>query len=79
MDVEQETQKTYYDCSTFGPPYEVGDLLMVFSPTIKTGQTKKLKSFYIGPQVKREIINDVNFVFEDVKTKKTTRGLLQST
>ena len=70
MDVEQERQKTYYDHSTFGPQYEVDDLVMVLNPTIKTGQTKKFKSFYSGPQVIREIINDLNFVIEDVKTKK---------
>ena len=64
------TKKTYYDRSTFGPQYEVGDLLLVFNPTIKTGQTKKFKSFYSGPQEIREIINDLNFVIEDVKTKK---------
>ena len=70
MDVEQERQKTYYDRSTFGQQYEVGDLVMVFNPTIKTGKTKKFKSFYSGSQVIREIINDMNFVIEDVKTKK---------
>ena len=70
MDVEQERQKTYYDRSTFGPQCEVGDLVMVFNPTMKTGQTKKFKSFYSGPQVVREINNDLNFVIEDVKTKK---------
>ena len=43
---------------------------MVFKPTIKTGQTKKFKSFYSGPQVIREKINDLNFFIEDVKTKK---------
>ena len=42
----------------------------MFNPTIKNGQTKKFKSFYSGPQVIREIINDLNFVIEDVKTKK---------
>ena len=46
---------------------------MVFNPTIKTGQTKKFKSFYSGPQVIREIINDLNFVIEDVKTKNQQR------
>ena len=70
MDVEQERQKTYYDRSTFGPQYEVGDLVMVFNPTKKNGQTKKFKTFYSGPQVIREIISNLNFVIEDVKTKK---------
>ena len=43
---------------------------MVFKPTTKTGETKKFKSFYSGAQVIREIINNLNFVIEDVKTKK---------
>ena len=70
MDMEQERQKTFFERGTFGPQYEVGDLVMVFNPTMKTGQTKKFKSFYSGPQVIREIINDLNFVIEVVKTKK---------
>ena len=68
--MEQKRQKTYYDRSTFGPQYEVGDSVMVFNPTMKTGQTKNIKSLDSGPQVIREIINDLNFVIEDVKTKK---------
>ena len=68
--MEQERQKTYYDRSTFGTQYEVGDLEMVFNPTIKTGQTKKFKSFYSGLQVICEIKDDLNFVIKDVKTKK---------
>ena len=70
MDVEQERQKTYYDRNTFGPQYEVGDYVMVFNTTMKTGQTKNFQSFCSGPQVIREIISDLNFVIEDLKTKK---------
>ena len=43
---------------------------MAFNPTMKIGQTMKFESFYSGPQTIREIINDINFVIEDVKTKK---------
>ena len=70
MDVEQESQKTYHDRSTFESQYDEGDLVIVFKPTMKTGQTKKFKSFYSQPQVIREIINGLNFVIEDKKTKK---------
>ena len=76
MDVEQERQKTYYDCSTCGPQYEVGDLVMVFNPTITTGQTKKIKSFYSEPQVIRKIINYLNIVIEDVKTKNNKKSTM---
>ena len=42
----------------------------------KTGQTKKLKSFHRRLHIIREIISCLNFVFEDVNTKKTTKGPL---
>ena len=63
MDAGQERQKTHYDHSTFGPQYEVGDLVMVFDTIMKTGQTKKFKYFYSGPQVIRQIINDLKFCY----------------
>ena len=43
---------------------------MLFNPTVKPGQTKKFKSFYSGPLVIRETINDLNFIIEDLKTQK---------
>ena len=42
MGVEQERQKTYYDKRSFGPDYSKGDLVMLFNPTLKAGQTKKI-------------------------------------
>ena len=42
MDVEQERKKTYYDRSTFGPQYEVGDLVMVFNPHNKKWPDKEI-------------------------------------
>ena len=46
---------------------------MLFNPSLKAGQTKKYKSFYSGPYVVRDIINDLNFQIEDVKTKTTQK------
>ena len=43
---------------------------MLFNPTVKPGQTKKFKSYYSGPLVIREILNDLNFIIEDLKTHK---------
>ena len=68
MDVEQERHKTYYVRSTFGPQYELVGLVMVFNSKIKLA--KKIKSFYHGLQVIREIINNQNFVIEGENTKK---------
>ena len=59
MDAEHEKQKTYYDPSACGPQNEICDLVMVFNPTTKTGQTKKIKYFYSETQIIREIVNDL--------------------
>ena len=35
LDVEQERQKSYYDCSKYGQSYKVGEEVLVFNPTFK--------------------------------------------
>ena len=60
MEVEQERQKTYYNRKQFGPKYQTWDLVLPYNPTIIPGQTKKFKSYYSGPLVIREILNDLN-------------------
>ena len=72
MDVEQERQKSYYDRSKYGPSYKVGEML-VFNPTVKKGETRKFTSFYRGPYINVEIINDLNFKVEDKKTRKAIK------
>ena len=49
---------------------------MVSNAMIKTGQTKKFKSFYSGPQIKLDKINYLNFVIEYVKTKEHQKTTL---
>ena len=58
IDVERERQKTYYDRSKYGPNYKVGDEVLVFNPTVKKGETRKFISYYGGPYLIVEIIND---------------------
>ena len=72
MELEQEREKTYYNRKQFGPKYQTGDLVLLFNPTVKPGQTKKFKLYYSGPLVIREIINDLNFIINDLKTQKKT-------
>ena len=66
----RKTKKTYYDRKQFGPKYQTWDLVLLFNPTVKPGQTKKFQSYYSGPSVVREIINDLNFIIADLKTQK---------
>ena len=73
MNVEQERQKTYYHRSKYGRNYEVGEEVLVFNPTVKRGETRKITSFYRGPYTIVEIINNLNFRVEDKKTKKAIK------
>ena len=71
MDVEQERQKSYYDRSKYGPSYKVGEVVLVFSPTVKKGEKRKFTSFYRGPYIIFETINDLSFKVDYKKTRKT--------
>ena len=73
MDVEQERQKSYYDRSKYGPSYKVGREVLVFNPTVKKGETRKFTSFYRGPYLTVENINDLNCKVEDKKTRKAIK------
>ena len=75
-DVEQERQKSYYDRSKCGPSYKVGEEVLVFNPTVKKGETRKLTSFYRGPYIIIKIINDLNFKVEDKKDEESYQGPL---
>ena len=73
MDVKQERQKSYYDRSKYGPSYKVGEEVLVFNPTVKKGESRKFTSFYRGPYIIVEVINDLNFKVEYKKTRKAIK------
>ena len=76
MDVEQERQKSYYDRSKFGLSYKVGQEVLVFKPTVKKGETRKCTSFYRGPYIIVEIIDDLNFKVENKRRGKLSRSIM---
>ena len=71
MDDKQERQKTYYDRSKYEPNSKVGEKVLVFNPTFKKGETRKITSFYRGPYIIVEFINDLNFKVEDKKDEES--------
>ena len=73
MDVKQERQKSYYDRSKYGPSYRVGEEVLIFNTTDKKGETRKFTSFYRGPYIIVENINDLNFKVEVKKTRKAIK------
>ena len=52
---------------------KLANKVLVFNPTFKKGETRKFTSFYRGPYIIVEIINDVNFKVEDKKTRKAIK------
>ena len=73
VDVEQERQKTNYDCSRYEPSYKAGEEVLVLNPTVKKGETRKVTSFYRGPYKIAESLNGLNFMVEDKETRKVTQ------
>ena len=73
IDVEQERLKTYYSRkSRYGPSYELGEEVLVFKPKVKKRGRSKF-TFYRGPYIIVEIINNLNCKVEDKKTKKAIK------
>ena len=67
---EMRRQKAIFDKKKHGPSYKEGDLVLLHSPVCSQGQTPKLKSFWSGPHCVKKVINQINFVLQDVKTQK---------
>ena len=47
--------------------------MLVFNPTVKNGEARKFTSFYRGPYIIVEFINDLNFKVENKKTRKANK------
>ena len=60
---ENRREKFIFDKKFFGPTYKLNDFVLVHSPILKPGQTRKLKSHWSGPYIITKVINDVNLLF----------------
>ena len=49
MGAQLQRQKQFYDHKIHGKPYDVGDLVWLFSPAVPPGQSKKLHHPWSGP------------------------------
>ena len=56
-----EVQKHYYDMQTYGKPFRVGDVALLYQPLKQVGKSPKLQCFWKGPFVVTRRINDVNY------------------
>ena len=72
---DHERPKTYYDRSRYGPSYKSGEVVLVFNPRVKKGETRNFTLLYRGPYKIVEIINDLNFKVEDKKTRKVLSSM----
>ena len=55
-----QRNKSRYDMNSVNVPYQVGDQVWLYVPSVKSGNTKKLASLCYGPYTVIDRINSVN-------------------
>ncbi|KAL1448673.1 hypothetical protein WDU94_001882 [Cyamophila willieti] len=67
----KEKQKQYYDRNRKPVEYDVGDLVMLYSPRTYSGRCRKLTCHWTGPFTVVKVFNDsLNYVIKDVRSTK---------
>ncbi|MES9902836.1 MAG: reverse transcriptase domain-containing protein [Sedimenticola sp.] len=66
----QKQQKKQYDKKVYGTPLTEGDVVMVYSPAVKQGLSKKLHKHWDGPWTIKRKISDVVFQLRKEGTRK---------
>ncbi len=70
-------KKEYYDSKHFDPPFEIGDQVLLRTPTAKIGLSKKLIPQYTGPHKILEKLSPVNYRIKYVKTGRIQKVHVQ--
>ena len=60
------TSQLRYDTKSVNVPYQVGDQVWLYVPSVKSGNTKKLASLWCGPYTVIDRINSVNYVQDPI-------------
>ena len=68
--------KTKYDKESTSNHYSVGDIVWLYNPTIKTGQTKKLASLWRGPYTVVDRTNSVNYRIRLIGSPSNQKSLV---
>jgi hypothetical protein len=66
----QERAKFYYDWNARWPTYKVGDEVLLFDPTVRTGVARKLHRQYRGPFVIDQVLPGYTYALRDLTTGK---------
>ena len=67
MLMEEASATHVSDMTLFNNPYKVGDLVWIYTPVVKVGDTKKLTLCWKGPFEVKELKSQVNCVVKDVR------------
>ena len=73
MNVTFERQKQHYDKKVHGQPYNVGDLVWLYSPVVPPGQSKKLHHPWLGPFKVIKRLSDTTYRIVDTTAKRHTQ------
>jgi len=71
--IEESQSHAYSAAATYENPYHVGDLVWLYTPIVKTGDTKKFSVFWQGPYKIIEVVTPVNCIIEDIKSLQQQR------
>ena len=70
MDTQFQRQKQFYDKKVHGKPYQVGDLVWLYSPAVPPGYSKKLHHPWSGPFEILKRISDATYCIVDTNAKR---------
>ena len=74
----KERAKFYYDWNAQWPTYKVGDEVLLFDPTVKKGQSRKLKRQYVGPMTVEKVYDNYTYEIRDLRTGKLLKSHIHS-
>ena len=70
--ISHERQKEVYDRRIHGEPYQENDLVWLFNPVVKPGESKKLRHPWTGPYRVMENISDCDYRIKPLHGRKPT-------
>jgi len=66
-----EDEQSRIATPTYTPTFQVGDEVWLYTPVVKVGEVKKLKTLWTGPYMITEVTSPVNYRIHNDKTGKS--------
>ena len=70
MGLRQDRQKELYDRGRHGKPFQLGDLVMLYSTVVPRGQSKQLHCPWSGPYKVVKVLSEVTYQIQRCRGKR---------